>query len=380
MRMNINVFHQILKKHGIEYFAGVPDSQLREFCDCLMEQYGISDQHMITPNEGTSVGCAAGYHLATGKVPCVYMQNSGIGNAVNPVASLLNTKVYAIPTLFVIGWRGEPGVKDEPQHIFQGEITLPLLELLEIEYLVMDGHTQDSQFEEQFAKLATCFITGKSAAIVVKKGAFQSDAKHKYQNTNSLNREYVIKEIVKHATDEDVFVSSTGKISREFFEIRAGLAQGHSHDFLTVGSMGHCSAIALSIAEQKSSTRVVCIDGDGAALMHMGTMALIGSRKPHNLTHIMLDNAAHETVGGMPTVSCDVDFAGIAKACGYEAVFVVQNQGELDVVLDDAFTLRDKLVFVIIKVTLASRKDLGRPTRTTIENKQDFMKFLESDK
>lgn len=360
-----------------DFFTGVPDSQLRPLCDYLMDTFGIDEKHhIIAVNEGNCTAIAAGYHLATGKVPVVYMQNSGEGNIINPVASLLNDKVYAIPCVFVIGWRGEPGVHDEPQHIYQGEVTLKLLEDMGIDYFIIDKSTDEKQVYAQLNKWQSVLQAGKQVAFVVKKGALEYDNKVKYANGNSLLREEVIRRII-NVSGTDPIISTTGKPSRELFEIREANKQGHGYDFLTVGSMGHCSSIALGVAINKPKEKIWCIDGDGAALMHMGAMAVIGSVKPDNLVHIVLNNGAHETVGGMPTVAGDINFCEIAKACGYEKVLKVTDATQLDGALREAKN-SEILTFVEVLCSIASRADLGRPTTTAIENKIAFMKTVRS--
>ena len=373
--LNTNDLLNRLEQNNISFFTGVPDSQLKALCDCLMKRFGIGEQHIVAANEGNAVGLAAGYHMATGKIPCVYMQNSGLGNVVNPVASLLNEKVYKIPTLFFVGWRGEPGVKDEPQHIFQGEITLKLLEDLGIAAEILDKTTTPQAFERMLSRFLEILRAGGCAAFVVRKGALEFDGKANYHNDYRIVREEAIRHIVK-AAGEDVIVSTTGKPSRELFEIREQNGQLHRYDFLTVGSMGHSSMIALGIALNKPERRIWCVDGDGALLMHMGAAAVIGAKQPKNLIHIVLNNNAHETVGGMPTVASTADFCKIAEACGYRKAFRVTEEGQLDTVLEQAKGLNGP-VFVEIMVGLGSRADLGRPTTTALENKENFMKFLE---
>ena len=257
---------------GADFFTGVPDSQLRALCDALMNRYGIDpEHHVIAANEGNCTALAAGVHLATGTVPVVYMQNSGEGNIINPVASLLNDKVYAIPMLFIIGWRGEPGVHDEPQHIYQGEVTVRLLDDMDIKSFVIDKDTTAEQLRDVMKEFRTVFAEGKQAAFVVRKGALTCDEKVEYRNDHAMTREEIIGHIVE-ATGSDPIVSTTGKASRELFEIREARGDGHGYDFLTVGSMGHASSIALGVAIKSPERRVWCIDGDGAALMHMGAM------------------------------------------------------------------------------------------------------------
>lgn len=360
-----------------DFFTGVPDSQLRPLCDYLMDTYGIDPQHhVIAANEGNCVGIAAGYHLATGKVPVVYMQNSGEGNIVNPVASLMNDAVYAMPCVFIIGWRGEPNVHDEPQHVYQGQITLQLLDDLKISYMVIDKTTTTDDIERKLNEWQTLLNSGRQVAFVVKKGGLEYDKKIVYKNDNSLNREEAIRHIVRVSKDDPI-VSTTGKISRELFEIREANKQSHKFDFLTVGSMGHCSSIALGVALNKPNSKIWCIDGDGAALMHMGAMAVIGSVKPNNFIHVVINNGAHETVGGMPTVAQDIDLCKIASACGYGYVTSVDNAQDLDLALSDIKS-KNELCFIEIKCALGARADLGRPTTTAIENKCNFVDYLKS--
>ncbi|MDE6411894.1 MAG: phosphonopyruvate decarboxylase [Clostridia bacterium] len=358
-----------------EFYTGVPDSQLKPLCDYLYETYGIDPKrHVIAANEGNSVALAAGYHLATGKVPVVYMQNSGEGNIVNPVASLLNDKVYAIPCIFVIGWRGEPGVHDEPQHIYQGAVTLKLLEDMDICAFVVDKETTEQQIEEQLSAWKSLLESGKQVAFVVKKGALEYDKKVKYANGNAMSREEIIRHIVA-VSGSDPVVSTTGKASRELFEIREANKQGHGYDFLTVGSMGHCSSIALGVAVNEPDKKVWCIDGDGAALMHMGAMAVIGANRPKNLVHIVLNNGAHETVGGMPTVAGGLNLCEVAKACGYPNAVRVSDFKRLDKALKKAKSANE-LTFIEVLASIGARADLGRPTTTAVQNKIDFMNQL----
>lgn len=363
---------------GADFYSGVPDSQLKALCNYLMNKYGIdSKHHIIASNEGNCAAIAAGYHLATGKVPVVYMQNSGEGNIINPVASLLNEKVYAIPTIFIIGWRGEPGVHDEPQHIYQGEITLKLLENMDIEYYVIDKDSSREDVASKMNEFKSLLTRGKSVSFVVKKGALTTKTNINYENDNNMLREDIIKHIVE-ASGEDPIVSTTGKASRELFEIREAKHQSHKYDFLTVGSMGHSSSIALGVAINTPEKTIWCIDGDGACLMHMGAMAIVGANKPKNLIHIVINNSAHETVGGMPTVANSIDLTAIAKACGYEHAIRVSTFDELDKELTRA-KKRGQLSFIEILCSIGAREDLGRPTTTTIENKKAFMEYLSNN-
>lgn len=362
---------------GSDFYTGVPDSQLKALCNFLMNEYGIDEKHhIIAANEGNCTALAAGYHLATGKVPVVYMQNSGEGNIINPVASLLNEKVYAIPVVFIVGWRGEPGIHDEPQHIYQGEVTVKLLEDMDITTFVIGKDTTDEEVAEAMDGFKSILANGKGVAFVIRKGALSYDGKVKYENGNTMVREEIIQHIVK-ASGEDPIVSTTGKASRELFETRVSNGQSHKYDFLTVGSMGHSSSIALGVAINKPNTRVWCVDGDGAVLMHMGSMAVLGANAPKNMIHIVINNGAHETVGGMPTVASKIDLVAIARACGYPNAVSVDSFESLDIELEAA-KARNELSFIEVKCSIGARDDLGRPTTTALENKLNFMEYIQT--
>lgn len=367
----IDTLERILE---IEFYAGVPDSLLSTLTGEIMSRYGISERHIVAANEGNAAGLAAGYHLATGKIPCVYMQNSGEGNMLNPYASLLAPEVYKIPCVFVVGWRGEPGTKDEPQHVFQGEITQTLMELLTIQTVVVTGNMESEELQEKCRIFKRLLSEGKCVAFLVEKGALTGDVKVKYANSYTMKREDALREIVK-GTGEDILVSTTGKASRELFEIREQNGESHQYDFLTVGSMGHSSSIALSIALAKKDKKIWCIDGDGAALMHMGAMAVIGANAPRNFVHILINNESHETVGGMPTVAGSIDFAKVAEGCGYQRILEAFTPKEVAQVVEEAKGA-DELTFIEIKAALGARSDLGRPTTTAEENKKSFMQYV----
>lgn len=370
--MKVEKFTEIL---GADFFTGVPDSQLKALCDYLMNTYGIDKHHhIIAANEGNCTAVAAGYHLATGKVPVVYMQNSGEGNIINPVASLLNDEVYGLPAIFVVGWRGEPGVHDEPQHIYQGKVTVKLLEDMDIKSFVVSKDTTEDELTAVMKENRELLAKGKQVAFVIRKGALEYSEKVKYSNANDMVREEIIQHIAK-ATGEDPIVSTTGKASRELFETRAANGQSHKYDFLTVGSMGHSSSIALGIAINKPDKKIWCVDGDGAVLMHMGSLAVMGANAPKNVVHVLINNGAHETVGGMPTVAAGIDFVAVAKACGYPNAVSVDTFEKLDAELAAA-KARDELSFIEVKCSIGARADLGRPTTTAMENKENFMKFL----
>ena len=361
---------------GADFYTGVPDSLLGAFCDCLMDLYGTDPvHHVVAANEGNAAAIAAGYHLATGKVPVVYMQNSGQGNIVNPLVSLLHEKVYAIPALLIIGWRGEPGIKDEPQHIFQGEITCRLLEDLGVRYSIVGPETTEEQLRLAMHGFRQLFTQGKDAAFVMSKGALDYDTRPGYRNTYQMEREEVIRHIAAVAGSDPV-IATTGKAGRELFEIRTDNRQGHQSDFLTVGSMGHCSSIALGIAVQKPDTKIWCIDGDGALLMHMGALAVTGAASPENLVHVVINNGAHESVGGIPDAARDIDLAAVAKACGYEYTICVEQYEDLDTELERV-KAGAGLCMIEAKCAIRSRSDLGRPDVGVRENKKEFMEYLQ---
>lgn len=368
-------FIQHLQANGVEFFTGVPDSLLKDFCACL-EHVSGAGQHIISANEGGAVALALGCHLATRKVPLVYLQNSGLGNIINPLLSLADPEVYSVPLLLVIGWRGEPGVHDEPQHKKQGRVMLSMLEAMEIPYSILGPET-----DELSVALANALAHVRNAsapfALVIKKGTFQPFTLPRPDKPNfSLSREAAIQEVIGFLGARDVVISTTGMSSREVYEYRHQRGEGHQRDFLTVGGMGHASQIALGIALQKPDRSVYCLDGDGALLMHMGALAINGVRKARNFKHIVLNNGAHDSVGGQPTVALDVDIQGFARAAAYESVFRAQTKQELDVCLVELQRSSGPSLLEI-RVRCGARKDLGRPVTTPIQNKHAFMDFVE---
>ena len=335
---------------GADFYTGVPDSQLKPFCDYLMDTYGIDKKHhIIAANEGNCAALAAGYNLATGKIPVVYMQNSGEGNIINPL-------------------------DDEPQHIYQGEVTVKLMEDMDVKSFIISKDTTEDELSLAMNSFRDLLKNGKQIAFIVRKGALEYGEKVEYKNSFIMLREEIIRHIVR-ITGEEPIVSTTGKASRELFEIREANSQSHKYDFLTVGSMGHSSSIALGIALNKPERKIWCIDGDGAVLMHMGSIALIGANSPKNLVHIVINNGAHETVGGMPTVGSVIDIVGVAKACGYPHAVSVSGFKALDNELKAAKS-RNVLSLIEVKCSIGARADLDRPTITTIENKENFAKYL----
>ena len=367
-------FIDTLGSYGIDFFAGVPDSLLKNICAYISDN--LDERHnIIAANEGGAVGLAAGYHLATGKIGCVYMQNSGEGNIINPLASLTDKDVYNIPVLLLIGWRGRPGVHDEPQHVKQGKVTLALLDTMGIAHAVLSKDETEAgrQIAEAVARMKA---TNEVYALVIEKDTFDAyTLQNVRKNDLALSREEAIHTVAAFLGEKDAIVSTTGMISRELFEYRAGKGEGHERDFLTVGAMGHASQIALGIAMEKPDRRIWCFDGDGAVIMHMGGMAIIAEKAPKNYIHVIFNNGAHDSVGGQPTVGLDIDLCAIAKAVGYKATFSTDSKDDLTGILGKAKNLEGP-VLIQVCVKKGNRKDLGRPTTTPIQNKEALMAFL----
>lgn len=373
--IDVKQLTQYLKSISVDFYTGVPDSLLSSFCDYIEETPDTNN--VIVPNEGNAVALAAGHYLSTGKYSLVYMQNSGLGNAINPITSLTHKDVYSIPVVYLIGWRGEPGIKDEPQHKKQGKITPKLLKLLDIDFKIIKPNTTIEDIKNIFEdKFIEKLRNNESVALLVSKNSFKKYSIN-HSNDNPMSREEAINVIVSYLGEEDVIVSTTGKASRELFECRENNGSGHSCDFLTVGSMGHSSSIALGISEN-TDKNVFVFDGDGAILMHMGSLALIGTQNINNFHHILFNNSAHESVGGLPTIMNKINITEIAENCGYHKTYYAGDKEELENILP-SFLNNNGRVFLLVDVNLLSRGDLGRPTRTPIENKIDFIKQIRGE-
>ncbi len=367
-------FIDALASQNIDFFAGVPDSLLKNICAYITDNLP-KEQNIIAANEGGAMGIAAGYYLATGKIPVVYMQNSGEGNIINPLASLTDKEVYNIPVLLLIGWRGRPGVHDEPQHVKQGKVTTGLLNTMGINYTVLNK--EEDKAEKQIATAVDYMQrTNECYAIVIEKDTFDAyTLQNKVDSGLALAREAAIEAAVECLQPNAAVVSTTGMISRELFEIREKRGEGHQHDFLTVGSMGHASQIALGIALQQPNRPVYCFDGDGASIMHMGNMAITAQMQPKNYIHIIFNNGAHDSVGGQPTVGLSIDLPAIANAVGYKNVYSVETSEYLAEIMKKAQAVEGPTL-IEVKVKKGNRKDLGRPTTTPIQNKEALMEFL----
>tara|TARA_B110001454_G_scaffold105524_1_gene99352 strand:- start:213 stop:1340 length:1128 start_codon:yes stop_codon:yes gene_type:complete len=372
--LNCKEFFDLLHGGEIDFFSGVPDSLLKFFNSYILDNVD-QNQHIIAANEGNAIALASGYYLATTKIGLVYMQNSGLGNAINPLVSLSDKEVYGIPVLLLIGWRGEPGEKDEPQHQKQGKITLKLLETLDIPYEIL---TKDIEDTKRKLSSAIKYMNKFNApfALVVKKGTFEKyEQINESQQNYELSREKAINLIIDNLDEQDIVVSTTGMISRELFESRIQKNQRHETDFLTVGSMGHASQIALGIAISNPKKQVFCLDGDGSVIMHMGSLGIIGSKQMKNFKHIILNNESHDSVGGQPTVGNIINFVSLAKSCKYKNSFKVSTEIELK---KKILKLKsdDGPILLEIMINRGNRKELGRPTKTPKENMNLFMNFL----
>lgn len=372
--VNVDKMYSTLIENEVDFFTGVPDSLLKDICAYITDNTSI-EKNIIAANEGNAIGIASGYYMASGKIPLVYMQNSGIGNAINPLLSLADKKVYSFPILLMIGWRGEPGITDEPQHVKQGEVTLKLLDSMDIPYVILDLDESIALHQVQQIILSTKELLSPHA-IIVRQNTFSKYRLHNIiVNDYSISREDALKIVVNILQKNDIVISTTGKLSRELFEYRDSLSQGHECDFLTVGSMGHSSSIALGISIEKRDSRVYCFDGDGSFIMHMGSITNIGNSAPRKFRHIIFNNGAHESVGGQPTTGLKLDIASIATGCGYKKVLTATTKEEI---ISCMLELQDieGPTMLQIKVNINSRDNLGRPSSTPIQNKNNFIEYV----
>jgi phosphonopyruvate decarboxylase len=367
-------FLETLKDNGITFFAGVPDSLLKELCKCVTATVP-STHHVIAANEGAAVALATGYHLGTGNYGCVYLQNSGLGNIVNPLTSIADAEVYGVPMLLIIGWRGEPGVKDEPQHVKQGRVTPALLDALEVPYIVVEQSTDAAGVIGQ--AVAMMKERNQPVALLVRKDAFESFAGkgETLPSGGPLSREEAIEIVAEAISADSVIVATTGFTSRELYEYRVRKGETAPKDFLTVGGMGHTASIAMGIAIAQPDRQVVCLDGDGSVLMHMGAMPVIGKAAPKNLVHIVLNNGVHDSVGAQPTAGFSVDLQAVAKASGYASVSGSDSREGILAAIAEASGSKGP-AFIELRIKAGARKDLGRPKSTPLENKTNLMKQI----
>jgi phosphonopyruvate decarboxylase len=369
-----NYLNYLMKK-GVSFFSGVPDSLLKDFCACISSTVPDSN-HVITSNEGAAIGLAIGRYLGKCELPLVYLQNSGLGNAVNPLLSLASNKVYGIPMLVMIGWRGEPGIKDEPQHIHQGEVMLDMLDAMNVPSFILSDNLEELK-EQTNNAIAKSIEISAPVALIARKGMFNKFDLSPVINNKVLQREEAIILATNSIEEDSIVISTTGMASRELYEHRAKKQMGHHRDFLTVGGMGHASQIALGLAMSQPTKTIYCFDGDGAALMHMGSLAISGQSKCANFIHVLFNNGVHGSVGGQPTVGFEIDFCKIASACGYGYSISTSSAEEFT----DAIKIAQKNSnpsFIEIQTLPNNREDIGRPTSTPRENKQDLIKYIKS--
>jgi len=370
-------FSKICKKHDFTFFTGVPDSTYKPWMSFLNKKNtGLTNITAVNECEATAI--CTGYHLSTGRIGVLYMQNDGFGKTVNPLTSLCNPEVYSIPMLLMIGWRGEPGKKDAPQHEMMGRILTDLLKTLEIPYEILSS---DIQKIDSVLKKAKKYMNenSKPFAIIVKKGTFKELNSEKQSFKKLMSREDAIKTIMKCLNGDEIIVSTTGKTSRELFEYRTEKKEGFELDFYNIGAMGCAQSIALGIALQKKDRSVFVFDGDGSVLMQMGSLATIGHYSPKNFYHIIFDNQAHDSTGGQPNSSESVNFEKVATACNYRFGKTVKNKDELEKIMQKIKNKKGPGI-IIINVEKGSRKNLRRPTMTPVEHKKYFMKYLEDSK
>jgi phosphonopyruvate decarboxylase len=368
--INPKSFYETILNHS-DFITGVPDSLLKDFNACLLNEHP-EEKHIIAPNEGTAIALAIGNYIATKSVPTVYMQNSGLGNAINPLLSLADKDVYGIPIIVIIGWRGEPNVKDEPQHFKQGMVQEDLLKAMQLDYVVIDSSSQD--YQEILANIYNSAISDKSPKVVlVRKGTFESYPLKININIKLESRESAINTIIEAFGHESIYIGTTGKLSRELFELRVKRGESHQNDFLTVGGMGHALSIATGVS-MNTSKQVICLDGDGALLMHMGGL-VSAAKYTSSFIHIVLNNRVHDSVGGQPTLINNVKIQELALACGYKNAYFVNSQSEFNEVCNTS-KLTPGPTLIEYLVSPGSRKDLGRPTQTPVENLKKLMKEL----
>ena len=362
-----------LRDNGICFYVGVPDSYLNGFCNYALQHF--PKQNIITANEGNAVALAAGHYLATKEIPLVYMQNSGEGNAVNPLASLVDKNVYAIPMILLIGWRGEGNTEpNHPQHKLQGEITTELLDILHIPYTVL---SDDDAFEKTVCEAVKyCNETRGVYAFVAPKGVMADpDKPNNKDAVYPMSREEAIEVILDHMPKDTIYSATTGRATRELFFLREKRNEKKSNDFLNVGSMGHASSVALGIALEKKDRFVVALDGDSACMMHMGAMTMVRKVNAPNFLHVLLNNGAHESVGGQPSAGHLVDFTVVAEACGYATVgHPVTTEAELVEAIENLKKM-NKAAFIDCRI----HKGLNRKLPPIIfDHRQAIDDFIES--
>ena len=371
--INPNIYLENLNKAGIHFYSGVPDSLLKQFCACISEN--INDEnHTISSNEGAAIALGIGNYIGTGSVPFIYLQNSGLGNIINPILSLASQEVYGIPMIIMIGWRGAPNVKDEPQHVHQGRVMKKSMDAMDIPHVTL-SKDEDTAIKQTNDAITKAKKYNTPVFLIVEKNTFSKYAYEKPLSKLDISREQAIITASKLLESDAVVVSTTGMPSRELFEFRANNNQGHHRDFLTVGGMGHANQIALGISKAQPSRPIYCFDGDGAAIMHMGSIAVLGQSNAKNLIHIIFNNGVHDSVGGQPTVGFKINFSEIANACGYLSSATVISEAQFKAALQKAQSMPGPHL-IDVHVRPGNRSDIGRPTSSPNDNKNAIMRYL----
>jgi phosphonopyruvate decarboxylase len=368
-----------VREHGLREFFGVPDSLLRALSSELEAPHDLAKpgSHVIMANEGAAVGAAVGSYLASGRPALVYMQNSGLGNAVNPLVSTADAEVYSVPMILVIGWRGMPGEHDEPQHLKQGRVTPGLLELLDIPWRLLPKDVKLAR--DTLADLVEVSITQRRpVALLVAKGTFAAEPNVASKPTTETlwTREAALEAVIKLAGHKRLVVATTGMLGRELYEIRQKSNQ-ENLDFLNIGSMGHAISIALGATVADTGSEVVCLDGDGSIAMHLGSLAVVGKEKPARLLHIVFNNRVHDSVGGQPTAVSELDLAMVAESLGYSSAMTATATEDVQRFFTETAS-KPGPHFLQILVRSGSRSDLGRPLESPYEMLSQLRKALGS--
>ncbi len=366
---------------GVRFVAGVPDTILCE----LAGRLGAPDsplRHLVACNEGAAVAAAIGHHLASGAVAAVYLQNSGLGHAANPLASLAAPEVCSIPLLLLVGWRGELAddgtqLADEPQHRLQGRLTPAQLDLLGIAHETL-GPADSDPAAALRRLLRLALRRQRPVALLLRRGTFApapagSVGPPLAAGAPQMSREQAIEACLRALPAGAATVATTGMASRELFDLRRRRGEPHDLDFLVVGAMGHASHVALGLCCADPGRPVLCLDGDGAALMHLGALASCAGAR--GLLHVVLNNGAHESVGCQPTSAPALRLAALARACGYARVATVRSAASLEAAVRD-FLEGGQSGFIEAVCRVGHRADLGRPALAPREAARQFMRAL----
>jgi phosphonopyruvate decarboxylase len=364
-----------LAENGVTFATGIPDSVLGGLCwELMKETSGIN--HVIACNEAAAVATAIGWHIGTNSIPLVYLQNSGLGSAVNPLASLAAGEVFHVPVLLLIGWRGKPGRLDEPQHRLMGSATVPILNCLGIpvDELPPDEEIAHDAITKIFGEIR---VTGESRALVVEMGTIgpsESIPWSRYHAGLWTGAE-ALRHLCRRMPKDDLCVSTVGLVSRLLAAYRSGHRQEPANDLLAVGGLGLVSQLALGLALATPTRRIWCFDGDGSLLMHLGALTSVGASKPKNFVHVLFNNGIHESVGGLPSANQDTAFLQISRACGYKWDASAANAADLDI-LDHWLQDRDGPYFLELRVSRNVDLEVGRPRTSPRANKDMVMKCM----